>query len=112
MAGWAVTADAKDGFATVLEVEEFGFVGELVAERLVEPVGERAGGVTSVVETGDCGLAEHGVGVYMIVGLVDVVHVCSLLSADIWETNDFCSIQEFFDLIEVGVLVLCVYRDG
>ena len=112
VAVWAVTADAEEGVAAVLEVEKFGFVGELIAERFVEPVCERVGGVAGVVETGDCGLAEHGVGVYVVVGLVDVVHVCSLLPADIREADDFCRIQEFFDLIEVGVLILCVYSDG
>ena len=63
VAGWAVTAVAEEGFATVLEVEELGFVREFVTERVVEPVFERAGGIAGVVETGDCGLAEHGVGI-------------------------------------------------
>ncbi len=65
-----------------------------------------------MVEAGDCGLAEHGVGIYVVIGLVDVMHVCSLLSADIGKADDFCRIQEFFDLIQVGVLILCVYGDG
>ena len=112
VAGWAATADAEDGVAAVLEIEEFGFVGEFVAERLVEPVFERAGGVAGVVEAGDGGLAEHGVGVDVVVGLVDVVHVCSLLSADVWETDDVCRVQEFFDLVKVGVFILCVDCDS
>lgn len=112
VAGWAATADAEDGVAAVLEVEEFGFVGKFVAERLVEPVGERAGGVAGVIEAGNGGLAEHGVRVHVVIGLVNVVHVCSLLSADIWEADDFGRIQEFFDLIEIGVLILRVDCDG
>ena len=112
IASWAMTADTEEGVAAVLEVEESSLVGKLETERLVEPVCEGAGGVAGVVDAGDCGLAEHGVGVYVVVGLVDVVHVCSLLSADIWEADDFCRIQEFFDLIEVGVLILCIYGDG
>ena len=48
----------------------------------------------------------------MVVGFVDVVHICSLLAADVWEADDFCRIQGFLDLIEVGVLILCVYCDG
>ncbi len=32
VAGWAVTTMAEERLATVLEVEEFGFVGELIAE--------------------------------------------------------------------------------
>lgn len=86
----AATADAE--VRTTAEVEEFGFVGEFISERRVEPVLERVGGVTRIVETGDCGLAEHGVRVYIVVGFVDVVHVCSLLSADIWKADDFCRI--------------------
>lgn len=112
VAGWAATTDAEERVAAVLEVEKFGFVGELVAEGLVQPVCEGAGDVASVVETRDSGLAEHGVGVYVVVGFVDMVHVCPLLSADVWKADDFCRIQEFLDLIEVGVLVLCVYCDG
>lgn len=111
--GWAPTADAKQGTTAVLKIKVFGFTGELIAERLVEPVFERAGCVFGVaINTGDGGLAEHGVRVHVVVGLVDVVHVRPLLSADIWETDDFCRVQDFFDLIEVGVLVLCVYSDG
>ena len=113
VAGWAITADAEDGFAAVLEVEEFRLIGELVAERCVEPVRKRPRVVAgSVVETGDCGLAEHGIRVYIVVGLVDVVHVRSLLSTDIRKADDLCGIQEFFDLVEVGMLVLCIYCDG
>lgn len=89
VAGWAVTADTEERVAT-LEIEEFGFVGEFVAEILVEPVCERAGGVAGVVETGNSSLAEHGVWVDVVVGLVDMVHICSLLSTDIWETDDLC----------------------
>ena len=111
VAGWAVTADTKEGVAA-LEIEELGLVGEFIAERLVEPAYERTGGVAGVVETSNPSLAEHSVWVDMVVGLVDMVHVCSLLSTDIWETDDLCRIQKFFDLIEVRMLVLCVYGDG
>lgn len=111
--GWASTANAEQGIAAVLKVKVFGFTCELIAERLIKPVLERAGCVFGVaINTGDGGLAEHGVRVHVVVGLVDVVHVRSLLSADVWETDDFCSVQDFCDLIEVGVLVLCVYGDG
>ena len=92
VAGWAVTADTEEGIAA-LEIEELGFVGEFVAEGLIEPVCERAGGVAGVVETGNSSLGEHGVRVDMVVGLVDVVHICSLLSPDVWETDDLCRIQ-------------------
>ena len=108
----AIAAGTKEGFAAVLEVKEFCFTCELVSERLVEPVYEGVGRVAGVVKTGDGGLAEHGVGVYVVVGLVDVVHVCPLFSADIWEAYDFCRIHDYLDLIEVGVLVLCVYCNG
>ena len=111
VAVWAVSADTEDGVAA-LEIEELGFVGEFVAERLVEPVCERAGGVAGVVETANPSLAEHGVRVDVIVSLVDMVHVRSLLSADVWETNYFCRIKKVLDLIEIGVLVLRVYCDG
>ena len=110
--GHTIAADTKERVAAVLEVEEFCFIGELVSEGLVEPVYEGVGRVAGVVETGDGGLAEHGVGVYMVVGLVDVVHVCPLLSADIWEPYHFCRIQDYFNLLEVGMLVFCVYCDG
>ena len=70
------------------------------------------GRVAGIVETGDSCLAEHGVGVYVAVGVADMVHVCPLLSTDVWEAYDFCCIQYYLDLIEVGVLVLCVYCDG
>ena len=63
VAGHAFSAGAEKGVAAVLEVEEFGFVGKFVAERFVEPVRERAGGIASIVETGNSGLGEHGVGV-------------------------------------------------
>ena len=112
VAGWASTAGAKDGIAAMLKVEKLGFVGEFVAERLVEPVCERTGGVAGVVETGDGSLTEHGVGIYVVVGLVDVVHVRSLLPADIRKAYDICRIQDLFDLIEVGVFILGVYGDG
>lgn len=111
--GWASTAVAKHGNAAVLKVKKLGFIGKLIAERLFEPVFERAGCVFGVaVNTGDGGLAEHGVRVHVVVCLVDVMHVRSLLSADIWETDDFCRVQDFFDPIEVGVLVFCVDGDG
>ena len=96
----------------MLEVEELGFVGKFVAERFVEPVRERAGGVASIVETGDSGLGEHGVGVYVVISLVDVMHVGSLLPADIWKANDLGGVQELFDLIKVGVLIFCIYNNG
>ena len=111
VAGWAVTAGTEEGVAA-LEIEELGFVGEFVAERLVEPVCERTGAVAGVIETSNPSLAKQGVGVDMVVGLVDVVHICSLFSTDIWETDDLCRIQKFFDLIKVGMLVLCVYSYG
>lgn len=111
--GWASTAVAKHGNAAVLKVKVLGFIGKLIAERFVEPVFERAGCVFGVaVNTSDGGLAEHSVRVHVVIGLVDVVHVRSLLSADIWETDDFCRVQVFFNPIEVGVLVFCVYGDG
>lgn len=110
--GLAVTARAKQGFVALLEVKEFGFVGKFISEGVVEPVLERMGGVAGVIETGDGGLAEHGVGVHVVVSLVDVVHICSLLSANVWKADDFCRIQEIFDLIEVGVLILRIYCDG
>ena len=110
--GHAFAARAKEGVAAVLKIEKLGFIGELVAERSVEPVGKRAGGVAGVIETGDGGLAKHSVGVYVVVGFVDVVHVRSLFSADIWKADDLCRLQDFFDLIKVDVLILCIYCDG
>lgn len=108
VAGHAVATLAEEGTVAALEVEEFGFIGEFGAKRLVEPVCEGARGVAGVVEAGDAGLAEHGVRICMVVRLIEVVHVCPLLPADIWEANDLFRVQEFFDLVKVGVLVLCV----
>ena len=112
VAGHAVSARAEKGVAAVLEVEEFGFVGKLETERFVEPVRKRAGGVASVVETGNSGLGEHGVRVYVVVSFVDVMHVGSLLPADIWEANDLGGVQELFDLVKVGVLIFRIYNNG
>ena len=110
--GHAVSARAEKGVAAVLEIKEFGFVGKFVAERFVEPVRERAGGVTSVIETGNSGLGEHGVRVYVVISLVNVVHVSSLLPADIWKANDLGGVQELFDLVKVGVLIFRIYNHG
>ena len=112
VAGHAVATGAEEGVAAVLQVEELGLVGKFVAERFVEPVSERAGGVAGVVETGDSGLAEHGVGIHVVISLIDVMHVGSLLPADIWKANDLRGVQEFFDLIKVGVLIFCIYSHG
>ena len=108
VAGRTSAAHAEDGCAAVFKVEEFGFIGKLVAKRVVKPVNEWAGHVSGVIETGDASLAEHGVRVYMVVGLADVMHVCSLLATDVWKANDLCGVQEGADVMEVDVLILCV----
>ena len=108
VASHTVATLAKEGPVAALKVEEFGFIGKFVAERLVEPVCERAGGVAGIVETGDAGLAEHGVRVCMVVCLVEMVHICSLLSTDIWKADDLFRVQELFDLVKVGMVVLGV----
>ena len=112
VAGHAISAGAEKRVTAVLEVEEFGFVGKFVAERFVEPVRKRAGGVGSVVETSYSGLGEHGVRVYVVISLVNVMHVGSLLPADIWKANDLGGVQELFDLVKVGVLIFRIYNNG
>ena len=111
VASHAVSAGAENGVAA-LEVEELCFVGEFVAERFLEPVRERAGGVTCVVETGNSGLGEHGVGAHVVISLVNMMHISSLLPADIWKANDLGGVQELFDLIKAGVLIFGVYNNG
>ena len=48
----------------------------------------------------------------MVVSLVDMMHVSSLLPADIWKANDLGGVQELFDLIKVGVVIFCIYNNG
>ena len=112
VAGHAFSAGAEKGLAALLEVEELGFVGKFIAERFVEPVRERAGRVASVVETGNSCLGEHGVGVYVFISLVNMMHKSSLLPADIWKANDLGGVQELFDLIKVGVVIFRIYNNG